>query len=173
MMAAPMTYSVGGVQYVAVAAGYGGLVLSSHPPGAAANDYVNRGRMLVFRLDGAATPLPEKRAVQEPNPLPPLTKLTPDQIQRGAELFKTHCVRCHGAGTGPGQSGFPNLFDMQPAIHEAFEAIVLRGAYSYGGMASYADVLKDDDAGALHGYLIDQAHKLRAGARLEPAARVH
>lgn len=173
MMAAPMTYSVDSVQYVAVAAGYGGLVLSSYPPGAAANEYVNRGRMLVFRLDGAATPLPQKRPVSAPNELPPRTVATAEQLARGAELFKTHCIRCHAAGIGPAVSGFPNLFDMPLATHDAFEAIVLRGAYSYGGMAPYADVLKDDDVSALHGYLIDAAHKLREGVRMEPAARVH
>jgi quinohemoprotein ethanol dehydrogenase len=68
IIAAPITYAVGGEQYIAVMAGYGGSAGISSP------FYANttqppRGRLLVFELGGAAT-LPSAPVVQLPaNPL--------------------------------------------------------------------------------------------------------
>src|SRR6185312_14173049 len=54
IMAAPMTYAVDGVQYVAVQGGYGGTAITegTTPPGSAAAKYENINRIIVFRLDG-------------------------------------------------------------------------------------------------------------------------
>ena len=50
-MAAPITYSLGGVQYVAQVAGYGGSGMISVGDAAAVKTYENRGRLLVFKLN--------------------------------------------------------------------------------------------------------------------------
>jgi quinohemoprotein ethanol dehydrogenase len=173
MMAAPMTYAVNGVQYLAVSAGYGGLVGSAFPLGAAANDYQNRGRLLVFRLDGRDTPLPPKNPPAELQPLPSGAAPTADQLSRGAALFTLNCARCHGGGRNGTKSAFPDLFNMAPATHAAFMPIVLEGAYSYGGMAGFGDVLKAEDAEAIQLYLVDTARKMRDGQSVQAVKSLH
>ncbi|MBL8271500.1 PQQ-binding-like beta-propeller repeat protein, partial [Steroidobacter sp.] len=66
--AAPISYSVDGVQYIAVVAGFGGSV-KSFPWGSAPAQYENRERLLVLRLDGGSVPLPP-RAVPKPRRAP-------------------------------------------------------------------------------------------------------
>ncbi|MDB5916593.1 MAG: hypothetical protein JWR40_827 [Massilia sp.] len=173
MMAAPMTYSIKGVQYVAIAAGYGGLVGAMFPPGAVANDYQNRGRLLVFRLDGGSTALPRKNEAEVLHPLPGAIQEDAAQLSHGAAQFTVHCARCHGGGRNGTKSAFPNLFNLPPATHAAFKPIVLDGAYSYGGMPGFADVLNEKDAAAIQLYLIDTARKLRDGQVVPAQKTVH
>lgn len=71
IMAAPMTYRVNGVQYLAVMAGYGGgLLFLPFPPDSAAYKYGNEGRIVAFRLDGAVTPKPPLATDLQPPPPP-------------------------------------------------------------------------------------------------------
>jgi len=50
MMAGPMTYTVGGEQYVAIMAGLGGAAGQEYFPGTAAYKYGNKGRIIAFKL---------------------------------------------------------------------------------------------------------------------------
>ena len=62
MMAAPMTYMIGGVQYVAIMAGYGGTTIGmTYPDSTAPAHYLNEGRIIVFKLGGGAVPTPPAR----------------------------------------------------------------------------------------------------------------
>ena len=58
IMAAPMTYMVDGVQYVAVQTGWGGGGWGFVPRYSAAYGKGNANRILVFRLDGGEVPIP-------------------------------------------------------------------------------------------------------------------
>ncbi len=60
IMAAPMTYSVNGEQYVAVQVGYGGtaITVAPIPPSSAALKYQNTNRIIAFKLGGGAVPMP-------------------------------------------------------------------------------------------------------------------
>lgn len=173
IMAAPMSYEVDGQQYVAVLAGYGGLPGSQLMPGAAAYEYSNRGRLLAFKLDGGATPLPERLPPSALNPLPPRTQASADDIKEGGRLFALNCTRCHGGGLGPARSNYPDLFNMPLGMHMAFEPIVLGGILAQGGMASFGDVLKADEVNQIHAYLIDTAYRQRAGEAIAPSVRGH
>lgn len=64
IMAAPMTYSLGGRQYIAVLAGIGGAMSTEFPPGSAGNIRENSERLLVFALGGRAVTLPAPRSTQ-------------------------------------------------------------------------------------------------------------
>ncbi len=48
---------------------------------------------------------------------------------------------------------------MTKETHAAFTAIVLHGAYQAKGMASFGDILKPDEADAIHAYLIARANE--------------
>jgi quinohemoprotein ethanol dehydrogenase len=44
---------------------------------------------------------------------------------------------------------------MGPDTHASFEDIVLDGAFSYAGMASFSDVLSKSDVRSIHAYLAE------------------
>jgi quinohemoprotein ethanol dehydrogenase len=159
IMAAPMTYEVGGVQYIAVLAGFGGGPGWAFPPQSAAYKYGNQGRLMVFRLDGGATPKPAP-FVETPVPKPPAQFGTRAEIAAGGKLFMTQCGRCH-ANVARGL--VPDLRRMSPQTHKDFADIVLRGQRLPAGMGRFDDVLDEADARAIHAYLIDQAQAAYGG----------
>ncbi len=152
IMAAPSTYAVDGVQYVAVQAGYGGGGGFSFPPYSAAYKYGNQNRIIVFKLGGGRTPIPEP-VQREPIPEPPALPATAAQIQAGDRLFLKYCSSCHAFGPGL----VPDLRRMAPETHEAFEDIVLRGLYVSKGMGRFDDVLSSQDAQNIRRYIVAQA----------------
>jgi quinohemoprotein ethanol dehydrogenase len=56
----------------------------------------------------------------------------------------------------------PDLRRLPAAIHNIFYEVVLRGADQANGMARWDDVLTQDDAAAIHAYLVDQAWALES-----------
>jgi quinohemoprotein ethanol dehydrogenase len=160
MLAAPMTYRVRGVQYVAVAAGWGGGGWTYVPPYSAAYKYGNANRLLVFRLDGKRVPLPKPLPPLEvaPPPPPQAPGVTPATLAQGKTLFLANCAICH---SNQPRSISPDLRRMPNEVHAAFNEIVLRGALLPGGMPRWDDLLSEADANAIHAYLID----LQAGTR--------
>jgi quinohemoprotein ethanol dehydrogenase len=52
-----------------------------------------------------------------------------------------------------------DLRHLTPETHAAFFDIVLGGKYRDKGMASFADILKKEDADAIHAYLISRANE--------------
>ena len=159
MMAAPITYRVHGLQYVAIMAGYGGggvISGSALDPASAAYRYGNDGRIIVLKLGDPTPPLPPPRA-DDPAPEPPVRQGTHAQIAAGEILYNRFCSRCHAFGRGM----LPDLRRIAPATHTIFKSIVLEGAYAGKGMGRFDDVLSAADAEGLHDYLIDQAWQLR------------
>jgi quinohemoprotein ethanol dehydrogenase len=160
MMAAPMTYEVNGVQYIALVAGYGGggVILGAPlDPESAAYKYGNEGRIIVMKIGGSTPPLPPLRTDV---PMPELPERPADarQIAAGEVLYNRYCSRCHVMGRG----NLPDLRRITPPTHAMFDSIVLGGAYSVKGMGRFDDVLSHDDAQAIHAWLIDQAWVLKA-----------
>ena len=152
-MAAPMTYSVRGEQYVAVMAGYGGGTLfMPFPTDSAARIYGNAGRVVAFKLGGSAVPKPPKRA-EEPFPEPPARAGSASSIAAGEVLYNRFCARCHVFGTGL----LPDLRRLAAPTRQMFYEIVLNGAYQAKGMGRWDDVLSRADAESIHDYLVDQA----------------
>lgn len=163
MMAAPMTYRVNGIQYIAIVAGYGGgAVVAGDPldPESAAYRYGNDGRIIALKIGGPAPPLPALRT--EPAlPEPPARPTDAAQIADGEVLYNRFCSRCHVMGRGI----LPDLRRLDPATHSLFDSIVLGGAYTIKGMGRFDDVLSQADAQAIHAYLIDQAWQMRTTTR--------
>jgi len=152
IMAAPMTYAIDGEQYLAVMAGYGGGMGARLHAGLAAYQYQNYPRVIVLKLGGKAVPLPPPR-VEPPIPAPPPVEISAAVAKRGEALFGQFCVFCHGAGGGA-ISAYPDLARMPLDVHQRFRGIVLGGELVTAGMASFADVLTEADADAIHGYLM-------------------
>lgn len=153
IMAAPMTYKVRGEQYVAVMAGYGGGVLfMPFPPGSAARQYGNDGRILAFKLGGGPVPKPPAR-IDAPVERPPPREGSKSTVAAGGVLYNRYCARCHVFGIGM----LPDLRRLSAPTHQLFYDIVLNGVYGAKGMARWDDVLTRADAEAIHSYLLDEA----------------
>ena len=165
-MAAPMTYEVGGVQYVAVMAGFGGGdLLLPFPEGSAPQRYGNEGRIIALRLDGGAVPLPAEVTLP-PLPQPPSRMGSRAQIAAGEVLYNRYCSRCHVFG----QAMLPDLRRLSAQKHALFNSIVLEGALSPLGMGRFDDVLNRADAAAIHADVIDEAGKAWTAQQGQPAA---
>lgn len=155
VVAAPVTYSIDGEQYIALMAklgGAGALAMGIEPlPG------LEKGRLLVFKLDGRAA-LPEiDKTAAEPAEPPPLMSRDEHVLAEGKALYAHYCMPCHGNGV-IGGGDVPDLRRMPLAFHENFKAIVLGGMLQANGMVSFADVLDDSSADAVHAYILQQAH---------------
>ncbi|MGO9934557.1 MAG: PQQ-binding-like beta-propeller repeat protein, partial [Steroidobacteraceae bacterium] len=164
IMAAPMTYSVDGEQYVAVQAGYGGSSISVGPipPSSAALKYENTNRIIAFKLGGGAVPTPPPRE-EPPLAAPPKQTATQAQIDAGEIKFIEQCSRCHQLGP----SSTPDLRRLNDGLHVAFKDIVLKGLLAPAGMERFDDLLSEKDADNVHAYLIEQswiAYRAQGGA---------
>jgi quinohemoprotein ethanol dehydrogenase len=154
-MAAPMSYSVSGVQYVALMAGYGGGDMGyPFPDGSAALRYGNAGRIIALRLDGGAVPKPPEVATA-PMPAPPPREGTRAQIAAGEVLYNRFCSRCHVFGPGM----LPDLRRLTPEKHALFSSIVEAGSLTSLGMGRFDDVLTHADVEAVHAYIVDESWK--------------
>jgi len=116
----------------------------------------NQGRIIAFRLDGGAAPLPP--VLEDPPPMaePPAQTANADTVARGARLFRGSCGFCH-ANMPHGMT--PDLRRMSADTHKAFHSIVLEGALRFRGMPQWDDVFSKDDVDAIHAYLIDEGWK--------------
>jgi quinohemoprotein ethanol dehydrogenase len=155
--AAPVTYRIGGDQFIAVATGWNGVRLAPDPPGAP-EPYENTGRLLVLKLGGGTVPV----AARRPPPAPLMHGYgvqPPELAAEGRKAYRATCARCHGFGGE--RTPFPDLRRMSPETLEAFDDIVLHGAYRQAGMASFSDVIGPKDTRAIRAYLIDWAARGR------------
>ena len=152
IMAAPMTYTVDGKQYVAVQCGHGGQYMNFL--GTSALHYVNEGRVLTFALDGAgAVPKPPVRPESSYRQPPPRSG-SPELVAAGRNLFFNYCSRCHTLGV-PAISADLSRSDVVASI-DALKSVLLKGALLPLGMPRFDDVLSSGDVNALQSYFIDQ-----------------
>ncbi|HEX4002038.1 MAG TPA: PQQ-dependent dehydrogenase, methanol/ethanol family [Candidatus Acidoferrales bacterium] len=151
IVAAPMSYEIDGVRYIAVMAAWGGGGWSFAHPEAASYQRGNEGRVLAFKLDGGATPIPPLVPKPGPIPQPPPLKASAETVKHGGQLFSAHCTMCHI--NQPGGLA-PDLRRMSPETHDAFNQIVLGGILKNAGMPPWNGVLSQADADAIHAYLI-------------------
>jgi len=158
VMAAPVTYTVDGEQYVTVLAGWGGafgLMAGVKPPPGP-----KRSRVLTYKLGGQATqpPVPQPEPFPEPPPRSGASELV---IEQGSRLFASYCSFCHGVGAISG-GATPDLRHLEPALHEAFQQIVREGAFQGLGMPGFGDVLDEEEVASIQAYLIEKAHEDKA-----------
>ena len=165
IIAAPISYAIDGVQYVAIAAGWGGGFALNGGDAAAAAGVRGGGRLLVFKLGGTAPrPADPPPAAARHFPIRPTFDDAPE-IERGAALFSEYCAACHGVGA-VGGGVTPDLRFSPPAIRENFAQIVNGGALVAQGMPAFAGQLAPRDLDAIALYLADRAY----AAPTQPAA---
>jgi quinohemoprotein ethanol dehydrogenase len=152
LIAAPMTYTVNGVQYVAILAGSGGGGWNMWQPGNVAAERGNDNRILSFRLDGDATPVPPMLGAVAPLPEPPAQPGTAADTAAGGALFASSCAGCHA---NAGRAAAPDLrrsgFIRDAA---AFQSVVRGGLLEKRGMPSWDDLLTADEVEQIRAHLV-------------------
>ena len=161
-MGAPISYSVGGRQYVTLLTGHSaagsmtGEVLAKFHI-----DYrTMQRRVLTFALGGTGT-LPPR----QPDTLKPVDdpdyKPNPAQEQRGAIVFGGRCLQCHGIGVIAAGAAPDLRTSAFPLSAEAFHSIVKGGLLLPNGMPRF-DVLTDDQVEDIRQYIRSRTAAWRA-----------
>ena len=155
IMASPISYQLDGVQYVAVAQGWGGE--SSLPFGAvsAPQNMVNISRLLVFKL-GAHAELPRVETMEEALPSHGLAVAQPAQVEQGRELYNLYCVVCHGGNAISGGI-IADLRYRIGVLAPQWHSIVLDGSMAERGMPAWKDYLSGAEADAIRAYVAHEA----------------
>lgn len=170
LIAAPMTYTVQGVQYVAILAGSGGGGWNIWMPGNVAAERGNDNRILAFRLDGGTTPMPPVLGTVPPIPEPPAQPGKSADVAAGGALFGRNCAGCH---INAGRAAAPDLrhsgFIRDAA---AFQSVVRGGALEKRGMPGWDDLLTAEEVEQIRAHLVSVTHeayaKQQAGGSTAP-----
>jgi quinohemoprotein ethanol dehydrogenase len=167
IMAPPVTYLLGGVQYVTLMAGWGGAAGLINTPGSGPIK-PGFGRILTFSLGAnAKLDIPPFGHPGPPSPAIQM-KATPAALHEGTILYMKYCFYCHGVDVVSG-SGVPDLRYATAETHHQFESIVLGGAREERGMPSFKDALRSEQVRAIQAYTLS-----RAAAAANPASnKVH
>jgi quinohemoprotein ethanol dehydrogenase len=160
VLAPPITYSVGGRQYVSVLTGVNGQpsIFGSPVAQFGWQARVHAKRLLTFVIDGKAK-LPASSPPAPAVPLDdPLFKIDAALAEKGKSLFvEKLCSMCHGFAAIAG-GGAPDLRASPLTLSPmAFAQVVRVGILQVRGMPRYAE-LSDGDLNSL-------THYLRARAR--------
>ena len=152
IMAGPMSFRIGGEQYIAVMAGYGGSMGMATPSPFEKRKMPN-GLIVAFKLEGKGKLPPY---TPEPlNPFDPSTETFTDaQRAEGAKWYGTFCAICHRGPVNPDLRRTPLLKDR-----EAWKAVVIDGALEPNGMASFRDYITPDQAEGIRAYMNAEAVK--------------
>lgn len=153
-IAAPIAYMVDGEQYIAVNAGWGGGLAHSTTASSLGFPLSKFPRLLVFKLGGTASLPPVEAAATLERPAD--ARVPGEVLARGEQFYARHCAVCHGEQA---RGGVKDLRRMSPETHAEFLDIVLEGARRENGMASFDDVLGEDEAKAIHSWLIRRANE--------------
>ncbi|GGE39135.1 alcohol dehydrogenase [Halopseudomonas oceani] len=158
VIAAPMTYQHNGEQYIALMAGWGGSGGLFGGDAVQAAGARNVSRMMVFKLGGKAQLSAPPAAAPLPDRVPQPVVAAASDIDAGSDLYASYCMICHGVGT-VGNGILPDLRYSSDAIRDAWEAIVLHGAFQNKGMASFADSLSAEQAQQIKLYIMQREYE--------------
>ena len=141
IIAAPISYGVGGHQYISLLVGYGatnimGVMNAGWKYGAQPR------RLLTFALDGRAILPPGKpqdftvHAVDDPS-----LQLPEPEVKLGAGLFTLNCAGCHGLNAVSAGPPGPDLRESRAAANRAtFQQVVHGGILVSRGMPAFAQL---------------------------------
>lgn len=161
IMAAPVTYTIRGEQYVAVLAGWGGSwALSPGILSEVAGPIRNISRLLVYKLGGTAKLPPAPPLSRLPLDPPPVTG-KPAQIAEGGRHFGRYCGVCHG-DAAYGSTVLPDL-RRSGLIGDAkaWQLVVHDGVLKDNGMVGFRKVLSAEQIEATRHYVISRANEDR------------
>ncbi|HEY0315489.1 MAG TPA: PQQ-dependent dehydrogenase, methanol/ethanol family [Sphingomonas sp.] len=161
IVAPPVTYRIGGVQYVSIAVGWGGILPLNMGEALQAAPPLRVNRVVTFRLGATVKPALPADGGKAPLDPPPATAPA-EMVEAGRILYGTRCWMCHG-DTAVNHGGVPDLRRSAAiADADAFRAFVLEGAATPLGMPDFSKDLSAAEAEKIRAYLIKRANDLKA-----------
>ena len=162
IVAPPVTYTVGGMQYVSVMVGWGGAPALFNGPGSGPVK-PGYGRIVTLALDANAS-LKAPAFGHKGPPVPAMTVAAPPQVKKeGGELFNSNCAPCHGINAVAGP--LPDLRYADKETLQDLDAIVLKGDRASAGMPSFAKILNATQVKAIQAYIVARAMESAQAAR--------
>ncbi|MDE2303671.1 MAG: PQQ-dependent dehydrogenase, methanol/ethanol family [Sphingomonadales bacterium] len=144
IIASPVTYAIGGRQYVSVLAGYGASAAILSDIMNVGWKYASPRRLLTFALGGhAALPPSPPRSLAISAQDNPEEKLDPRAVAVGQGYFMA-CAVCHGRSAVGAGGPAPDLRESPiPLDRDAFMAVVQGGALKERGMPAFSQFPPD------------------------------
>ncbi len=167
VVAAPISYSATGEQFIAVEVGWGGAFpLATGEVALKSGRAQNVSRVLAFKLDGKATlPLLPQSAPARLHP--PRATASAATVQKGEALYQRHCSTCHGDVAVSG-GVLPDLrYSVALSNSLQWAEIVLNGSLQSFGMVSFSKDLTPKDAESVRAYAILRANQSVAEAKAD------
>ncbi len=155
VIAAPSTFAVDGVQYVSIAAGWGGVygITQKH------TDRAGPGHVYTFKLGGTAA-MPD--AIMAPRrDLVAGVAYDPAHYGEGAAIYIANCVFCHGVPGVDGGGNVPNLGYSAPGTIADLKSIVFSGALAERGMPNFTGKLTDAEVARITAFIQGTADAVR------------
>ncbi|MEZ5681400.1 MAG: PQQ-dependent dehydrogenase, methanol/ethanol family [Erythrobacter sp.] len=157
VLAAPMTYSIDGEQYVAVLVGWGG-VWDVSAGKLAGGITPNVSRLLVFKL-GATGELPPLKPTPALVLDPPAPAGTPEQIAQGAKLYANTCSVCHGISAVAGALNPDLRHSSTLGKKDIWQQVVHDGILADNGMVAWKDQFSPEQIEAIRLYVLNRANE--------------
>jgi quinohemoprotein ethanol dehydrogenase len=171
VLAAPISYTVDGEQYVAIEVGWGGAFgLAAGELARDSHVASNLPRVLAFKL-GAAGQLPALPATVPAVLDPPPDSAGAAAVTQGKALYHMYCSTCHGdSATGSGV--LPDLrYSGLLKNAAAWDSTVRDGLRMDKGMVAFKDEISSADAALIRDYVIHRAteDKMAEAAAARPS----
>jgi quinohemoprotein ethanol dehydrogenase len=164
VVAAPISYTVGKEQYVAVVVGWGGAFpLATGEIALKVGRPQNISRVLAFKLGGNAS-LPPLPQIPQPQLKPPPSTASVATIQKGEAFFQIYCSTCHGDVAVSG-GVLPDLRYSGTLGNSTWTDVVLGGSLKPYGMVSFSKELSKENVEATRAYVIFRANQSLADLR--------
>ena len=161
ILAAPMTYSIGGEQYVAVLVGWGGVWDVSGGALASKRLTPNISRLMVFKLGGKGTlPPPPPNAKRVLDPPPPSG--TAQQIAAGEKWYTNSCSVCHGNAAVAGKLNPDIRHSVALGNPKLWQEIVHDGVLKQNGMVGWKGQFTPAQIEEIRLYTIKRANEDKA-----------
>ncbi|MFT5839610.1 MAG: quinohemoprotein ethanol dehydrogenase [Flavobacteriales bacterium] len=161
VVAAPITYELDGEQFIAIAAGWGGIYALFAGGVIPTGSIANIGRVMVFKL-GAKGTLPKLPHANFVVPeIPKLLDVPQEILAKGKRAYANNCLVCHGAQAY--SSGLiPNLrYSAITNSQQAWKSVVVDGALAEKGMPNFGKIIDDEEAEAIRAFVISEANSDR------------
>ncbi len=157
VLAAPMSYAIGGEQYVAVMVGWGGVWdVSAGKLGGGITP--NISRLMVFKLGGKASLPPIPTSADRVLDPPPVSG-TVEQIALGNRLYANSCSVCHGNAAVAGSINPDLRHSAALGNPKLWQEIVHDGLLKQNGMVAWKDQYSSEQIEAIRYYVIKRANE--------------
>ena len=160
IVSAPISYSVGGRQYISVLVGYGGNTFGAGLLYAGWKFGAQPRRLLTFALGGNAKLAPAAPRDMKLRPVDdPAYRIDEAGLDQGHRLYVMHCALCHGPNVASSGTAAPDLRESSVALDpQAIRAVLQEGALERQGMPRFEN-LSDTEVGQIASYIRAKARE--------------